>query len=243
MISPICVLLAQWELLCFLLFLEMNRKIFRHNFVEQIPLTEETNDKGRVYITPTGERLRSVTTVLGDKLDKTWLIEWKRRVGEREAARISKAAMARGTALHGICERYVANEEDYLQGAMQRDKLMFHSIKTVLDEHVDDVLGIEVPLYSLALKTAGRTDLVAKYDGVYSVIDYKTSKRVKTESQILSYFLQSTVYSMMFERIYKVPIYQIVIIIAVDNEPKAQVFTKARGLYIRKVLDLFAGDT
>jgi genome maintenance exonuclease 1 len=183
-----------------------------------------------------------VTTVLGDKLDKTWLIEWKRRVGAREAKKVSGVATRRGSAIHGICERYVANEEDYLKGVMPIHQSMFSSIKTILDRYVDDIYGIEIPLYSLTLKTAGRTDLVAKYNGVPTIIDYKTSKKVKTESQILSYFLQSTVYSMMFERAYHIPIPQIAIIIAVDDEPQPLVFVKPRGIYVKKVLDVFVGD-
>lgn len=218
---------------------QFSQKIFRHNLVEQVPLIEETTERGRVYITPKGDRLRSVTTILGDKLDKTWLIEWKRRVGEQEAKKISESAARRGSIIHGICERYVKNEENYFNDVMPIHQFMFSPIKSILDKHVDDIYGIEIPLYSLTLKTAGRTDLVAKYDGVTSIIDYKTSKKLKTEGQILSYFLQSTVYSMMFERTYDIQVPQIVIVIAVDNEPKPQVFIRERGFYVKKVLDVF----
>jgi len=197
---------------------------------------------GRWYITPTGERLRSVTTILGDKLDKTWLIEWRRRVGLREAKRISEAATKRGSIIHGICERYVSNDPDYLKDVMPIHKATFMPIKNLLDEHVDDVYGIEIPLYSTTLKTAGRTDLIAKYNGIPTIIDYKTSKKVKTEGQILSYFLQSTVYSMMFERTYNINVPQIAVVITVDNELKPLVFIKDRGLYVNKVLELFTGD-
>ena len=218
------------------------QKVFTHNLVEEHQLNEETTDKGRVYITPTGERLRSVTTVLGDKLDKSWLIEWRRRVGITEANRISQQAMRRGTAIHGVCERYVRNDPDYLKGVLPVHVPMWGPIKRELDAHVDDIWGIEIPLYSLTLRTAGRTDLVAKYNGIPSIIDYKTSKKVKTEGQILSYFLQSTVYSMMFERTYHIQIPQIVIIITVDDEVKPQVFIKERGQFVNKVLEIFCGD-
>jgi len=218
------------------------QKVFNHHLVEEHQLTEETTDSGRVYITPTGERLRSVTTVLGDKLDKSWLIEWKRRVGVTEAKKISQRALLRGSTIHGVCERYVRNDPDYLKGVLPVHVPMWGPIKRVLDEHVDDIWGIELPLYSLVLKTAGRTDLVAKYDGVPSIIDYKTSKKVKTEGQILSYFYQSTAYSMMFGARYNIQIPQIVIIITVDGEIKPQVFVKERGQFVNKVLEIFCGD-
>lgn len=217
----------------------MYQKTFRHNLVEAQPLVEETTEKGRWYIEPNGTRLRSVTTVLGDAFDKTWLIEWKRRVGAKEASRVSRKAMARGSIVHGICERYVNNDENYLKDIMPMYFYTFAPIKELLDEHVDDIYGIELPLYSLTLMTAGRTDLVAKYDGVPSIIDYKTSKKLKTEGQILSYFLQSTVYSMMFERTYRISIPQIVIVITVDDEIKPQVFVRPRGIYVEKVLEIF----
>lgn len=221
----------------------LKSKTFHHYLVPATQLIEETTDSGRIYITPTGECLRSVTTILSDKLDKSWLIEWRRRIGPREAKRISEAAIHRGTLIHGICERYVSNDPDYLKGVMPLHTAMFMPVKQVLDEHVDHIFGIEIPLYSLSLKTAGRTDLVAKYDGITSIIDYKTSKKLKTEGQILSYFLQSTVYSMMFEWKYKIPVPQIAIIITVDNEPNPQVFIKDRSLYIKKVFDIFVGET
>jgi hypothetical protein len=102
------------------------------------------------------------------------------------------------------------------------------------------VYGLEVPLWSKRLGTAGRTDLLAGWLGVNSVIDFKTSKRKKEEEDIQSYFLQATVYSLMAEELteYKFP--QIVVAIAVDHED-AQVFVKNRDQYVDKVLEVFTG--
>ena len=115
----------------------------------------------------------------------------------------------------------------------------FDRIKNVLDENVDDILGIELPLFSTSLKCAGRTDVVAHYNGVPSIIDFKTSLKIKKEEWIEHYFIQSTVYSMMFEWTYKIKIPQIVIIISVDNEPVPQIFIKDRAQYVQRVLDMF----
>ena len=140
-----------------------------------------------------------------------------------------------------LAERYVLNEEDYLRGAMPSGIDAFKSLQTFLDKHVDNILGIELPLYSNVLKTAGRCDLIAEFNGVPSVIDFKTSRKLKKEEWIESYFLQTTVYSLMFEWLYKVHVPQIVVMIAVDHE-NPQLFIKDRGYYVDKVLDIFTAQ-
>ena len=214
------------------------RKIFKHNFVPEIDITTENIDGKRYYVLPDGSKFRSVTTVLSDKLDKTVLLEWRKKVGEEEARKISTQAARRGTAVHSIAERYVLNEDNHLRDAMPSSIDSFRSIQTLLDKHVDNILGVELPLYSVALNTAGRCDLIAEFDGVPSVIDFKTSRKLKREDWIESYFLQTTVYSMMFEWMYKISIPQIAIMIAVDHE-EPQLFVKDRKQYIDRVLEIF----
>lgn len=219
----------------------VHRKTFRHNLVPEVEITTETIDGKRHYVLPTGEKFRSVTTVLSDALDKTALLEWRKKVGEAEAQKISTQAARRGTAVHSLAERYVLNEENYLRDAMPSGIDSFKSLQTLIDNHVDNILGIELPLYSTVLKTAGRCDLIAEFDGVPSIIDFKTSRRLKKEEWIESYFLQTTVYSMMFEYMYKIEIPQIVIMIAVDHEDP-QLFVKDRGQYVNKVLEIFTSS-
>lgn len=218
------------------------RKTFKHNLVPEIDINTTTIDGKRYYVLPNGEKFRSVTTVLDGAMDKTALHEWRKRVGHEEAQKITTQAARRGTAVHSIAERYVLNEENYLRGAMPSGIDAFKGVQTLLDKHVDNILGIELPLYSVALKTAGRCDLIAEFDGVPSVIDFKTSRKLKKEEWIESYFLQTTVYSMMFEWIYKIKIPQIAILIAVDHEPP-QLFVKDRGQYVDRVIDIFTAQT
>lgn len=213
-------------------------KQFTHNFVDKIELLDETNERGRHYIIPSGEKLPSVTTVLAQHMDNSWLLEWKKKIGEAKAKQISSYALRRGRAIHTIAEKYVLNE-DYKANTMPIHLDMFEPIKKVLDNHVDRVYGVELPLYSKALGVAGRCDLVAKYAGTTSIIDYKTSKRLKSEEEIRSYFLQSTVYALMFERMYKIPCPQIVVIMTVEGISDPLVFVKYRSLYINEVLDIF----
>ena len=217
-------------------------KKFKHNLVSFTELTTETIEGQRHYVLPDGAtKLKSVTTILGERLDKTGLLEWRKRVGEAEANRISTQAARRGTSIHNMAEKYLLNEDmaPILLKEMPINVETFCSIKYVLDDHVDNIFGIELPLYSKALGCAGRTDLVAEYDGVLSIIDFKTSRKLKKMEYIESYLLQATVYSMMFEWIYKISVPQIVIIIAVDDEKTPQVFRLERSQYINRVLEVF----
>jgi len=214
------------------------RKIFNHNLVTEVDVETTSIDGKRYYVLPDGRKFRSVTTVLSDALDKTALEEWRKKVGHEQAQRISTQAARRGTELHSIAERYVQNEDNYLRDAMPSSVDSFLPLKRILNERVDNILGVELPLYSVALETAGRCDLIAEFDGVPSVIDFKTSRKLKKEEWIESYFLQCTVYSMMFEWIYKIKIPQIAILIAVDHEDP-QVFVKDRGQYVNRVLEIF----
>lgn len=218
------------------------RKLFNHNLVPEVDITTQNIDGSRYYVLPSGEKFRSVTTVLSDALDKTALLEWRKKVGEEEAQKISTQAARRGTAVHSIAERYVLNEENFIGNAMPSGIDSFNSIKVLLDEHVDNILGVEIPLYSRVLKTAGRCDLIAEFDGVPAVIDFKTSRKLKREDWIESYFLQTTVYSMMFERMYKISIPKIVIMISVDHEDP-QIFVKDRSQYVNRVLDIFTAGS
>ena len=218
----------------------MSHKTFNHTMVPFTELLTETIDGKRHYLLPDGvSKLKSVTSILDEKLDKTALYEWRRRVGEAEANKVSTQSSRRGTAVHKLAERYVLNEKNIYKDQMPSNVETFQPIKLALDEHVDNIMGIELPLYSKALGCAGRTDLVAEYDGVVSIIDYKTSRKEKKLEWIESYILQTTIYAMMFERLYKIAVPQIAIIVSVDNEKTPQTFVLERDLYVDRVLKLF----
>ncbi len=199
--------------------------------------TETINGK-RFYKTPEGLLYPSVTTITSQH-GKDKIIEWRRRVGEEEANRISTKASNRGTKVHKICENYLNNEEDYartnpahIHKTMPDSIAMFKSLQPLLDEHVNNIHALEIPLYSHHLKVAGRVDCIAEYDGKLSIIDFKTSGRLKEESWIKGYFMQCSAYAVMYEERTGIPVSQIVIMIAVDSE-HPQVFIKKRNDYIK----------
>lgn len=196
-------------------------------------------DGKRYYFAPDGGRYPSVTTVLGENKDKTFLQKWIDTVGEEKAEQIKVQAGNRGTALHTICEDYLLNKDVYPDGVMPANIMTFSNLKSVLDTRVGKVFAVEAPLYSKKLNTAGRTDCIAEFDGVVSIVDFKTSLKPKKEEWIQDYFYQATCYSLMAEALTDLKIPQIAIIITVDGQPEPQVFVKNKYLYVEKVLEIF----
>ena len=140
-------------------------------------LERDTSPDGtRVYLTPSGKRYPSVTTVTS--LHNAEGIEkWRRRVGPEEAARVSAKASARGTRIHSLCESFIRNEEckpDLF------DQELFGSIIPWLGD-IDNVHALETPLFSNFLQVAGTVDCIGEFQGKLSVIDFKTSSRVKDQ--------------------------------------------------------------
>jgi genome maintenance exonuclease 1 len=190
---------------------------------------EEYNGK-RYYVSPNGVKLPSVTTFLshfkGDSIQK-----WRKKVGEEEANKISARASRRGTKFHSLMESYISNQEGFLNEDVMPDmRHAFNQFVPILDK-VDNIHYIETMLYSEALGLAGQVDCIAEYDGVPSIIDFKTSLKPKREDWILSYFEQCTCYSLMYEEMTGIQCRQIVVLISVDHE-EPQVFVKNRKDYV-----------
>ena len=194
-------------------------------------LTAVTKPSGRVYTTPDGD-YPSVTTVLG-YFKKAGIIAWRKRVGDKEANRISGQASVRGTKVHQLAEDYINNIKNYKEDHQPANIDMFENqLKPVLDKHLGLVYGVEVPLYSSYLKLAGRCDLVGEWDGRKAIIDFKTSRKLKKEEWIEDYFMQGACYSVMFEERTGIAVNDIVILIGVDGEVEPQLFVKKRDDYI-----------
>ena len=206
------------------------RKTFVHDPVDlgYDELADASVPGTRLYVTPEGKKYPSITTVLSVR-GKEAIYEWRRRVGEEEANRITRHACARGTALHTIAEKYLNNELDiYKKDEMPHVVALFRSIQPILDNNIGRVVMQERPLYSDHLGIAGRVDLIAEYEGKLSVIDFKTSKRVKTREEISNYFIQAAAYAIMFEERTGIPVSRSVIVMAVDDNPVPVVFKEKR---------------
>lgn len=184
--------------------------------VEYQDIHQINTNTGRRYITPQKNEYPSVTTVLS-QVPKPELDAWRERVGEEEAQRIMRTAGNAGDKLHEACENFLLGKE--LPPMAPNIRLLFNTIKPELLK-IDKVLGIEIPLYSDFLKCAGRADCIGYYEGELAIIDFKNSRKHKEESWIESYFLQTTIYAMMFMEMYKMPVKNIVILMAVWDGSK-----------------------
>lgn len=179
-------------------------------------LSAETGDKARIYNTPDG-KFPSVTTVLSI-LSEDAIAAWRARVGEEEANRVSGRASARGTKVHSIIEDYLNGKEttDYLPHIRQS----LANVEPILDSRIGRIFGIEVPLYSRHLGLAGRCDAIAEFDGVISIVDWKTSRYPKSKDKISNYFCQMSAYAIMWEERTGMPITNLVVVMDVDgHEP------------------------
>jgi len=198
-------------------------------------LESVTTETGRVYKTPSGEEYPSITTVLS-AYNKQAIYEWRQRVGEEEANRVSRKASNRGTKLHNTVEKYLLNEMSPLQmhSMMPDTKELFLKLKPILDEKVDNIYGIEQPLFSDRLQIAGRCDCIGEWDNQISIIDWKTANYTKEKNQIANYFMQASAYAEMFGERTGIEINQIVIAIAVENE-QPQVFIEDKKHYLAEL--------
>ena len=215
----------------------MNRKIFNHKEIDlgYEDLIAETGPTGRKYNCPNGVSYPSVTTVLSI-LSEEHIQKWRARVGEEEANKISHRASTRGTAVHSIIEKYLDNEENYAEGFMPNILDNFQAVRSLLDDRIGSIYAQEAPLYSDHLGLAGRVDCVGEFDGKLSIIDFKTSRKLKKKEWIEGYFIQESAYAIMWEERTGMPITQLVTIIAVDDE-EPQVFIEHRDNWTKTLLE------
>ena len=207
--------------------------MFNHIECELPKLNRVTNEDGtRVYQTPTGNKYPSVTTVTG-LLKKQSIIAWRKRVGEEEANRISSTAARRGTRIHSLAEKYLLNES---VNPDMFDIEMWNKFKPIL-HNINNIYALEQSLFSDHLEVAGTVDCIAEYNGKMSVIDFKTSKRIKQRDNIHDYFMQCSAYAVAFEEMTKIPVPQIVVLIAVDEEDPL-IFVEKRNTWINGFRDL-----
>lgn len=198
----------------------------------KLPKLEQVNVDGtRYYVTPEGNKYPSITTVLSAYNQKA-IFEWRKRVGEEEANRISKQASGRGTRIHKLCEDYLNNKEPEFKTPL--DTVTFESFKPVL-HRINNIYAQEIRMYSDHLRIAGTVDCIAEFDGKLSVIDFKTARKAKREEDIENYFMQASAYAIMFEERFGIPVSRTVIAIAVDEE-EPQIFINKRDSFVKPLM-------
>ena len=171
---------------------------FQYHTLKQINLEGK-----RVYQTPSGDKVPSVTTILSKTKDMTAINEWKQRVGETEAKRIVTEASGVGSAMHANLERYLIGEQRvpgsnlvHLQANKMADQIINQALV-----HVNEVWGIEQALYFPGLYS-GTTDLVGVYKGQPCIMDFKQTNKPKKREWVDDYFLQLVAYAEAHNEVY-----------------------------------------
>ena len=218
---------------------------FNHVDVSLPKLSRETIDGVRYYSVPDEDellKLVSITSVTSH-FNKEIFVNWRKRVGDVEADRVTKAATTRGTDMHTLTEHYLKNDEK-LPKVPPISDFLFKIAKPKLNL-IDNIHSLEGALYSKELGIAGTVDCIAEYDGELSIIDFKTSKKPKPRNWIEHYFVQAMAYGCMLYEMKDISIKKLVIIMACENgecvvyeETDKAKYIKLLGEYIRK----FVGD-
>lgn len=170
-------------------------------------LTRDESTGRRLYATPDGHKVPSVTTIL----DRTKpaeareaLANWKKAVGEAKAQQITTEAASRGTRMHKYLEDYINGEvlketvtNPYAQQSLDMAKIVIEKGFP----KVEEVWGSEVPLYFPELY-AGTTDCVGIHDGDESILDFKQTNKPKKIEWIEDYFLQLTAYALAHNEVH-----------------------------------------
>jgi len=172
-----------------------------------VKLNRDESTGKRLYATPDGHRVPSVTTIL-DKTKpaeaRAALANWKKAVGEKKAQEITTEAANRGTRMHKYLEDYVKGQSlsesvtnPYAQQSLNMAKIV---IKEGFPK-ISEVWGSEVPLYFPELY-AGTTDCCGLHNGDEAILDFKQTNKPKKIEWIDDYFLQLTAYALAHNEVH-----------------------------------------
>ena len=214
--------------------------MFEHVEIDYPSLSRELIDGVRYYDTPDGQKLVSITSVISHR-NRDKFVQWRKRVGEEEANKVTKKATSRGTDMHTLVEHYLNNEE--LPTVQPLSDLLFKQAKPDLQK-INNIHAIEQSLFSKELGIAGTVDCIAEYDGELAVIDFKTSARPKPEEWIEGYYVQCAAYACMLYEMTGIMVKKFVIIMSCeDGECKVYEqydkgkFLKLLSEYIREFVE------
>ena len=189
------------------------KKNEKYNYVQ----VSRNPDQGSRTYDVGGTKLPSVTTILAQTKDQSYLDRWKAKVGYEEAERIKNLSSKRGTSMHKFIEKHITGVGyDDLTEIGQQAKPMAQKIIDIGLTPVSEYYGSEVSLYYPGLY-AGSTDLVCMHNGKETIADFKQANRAKREEWIEDYFLQIGAYAMAHDYIYGSNIEQGVIMVCTPD--------------------------
>ena len=190
--------------------------MFNHVNIDLPKLDRETIDGVRYYKVPNEEellKLVSITSVTSHK-NRQFFANWRKKVGEEEADKITRQATSRGTDMHTLTEHHLKNED--LPKVQPLSEFLF---KIALPEinKINNIYALENSLYSKVLGVAGTVDCIAEYNGELAIIDFKTSKKPKPKEWIEHYFVQCAAYACMLYELTGIVVKKFVILMSCEN--------------------------
>jgi hypothetical protein len=191
--------------------------MFTHVDLKLPDLERETVNGVRYYKIPdNGEILKlfSITSVTSHK-NRQFFANWRKRIGEAEADKITRQATSRGTDMHTLVENYLYNIPELPQVQPLSD-FLFKIARPELNK-INNIHALESSLYSKVLGIAGTVDCIAEYNGELAIIDFKTSKKPKPVEWIEHYFVQCMAYGCMLYELTGISIKKLVIIMSCEN--------------------------
>ena len=214
--------------------------MFNHVDLNLVPLEREHIDGVRYYKVPDEEELIKMVSITSvtSHFNKEIFINWRKKVGNETADKITKAATKRGTDMHTLTEYYLKNDD--LPDVPPISEFLFKIAKSKLNL-INNIYALEGPLYSKQLGIAGTVDCIAEYNDELAIIDFKTSKKPKPREWIEHYFVQAMAYGCMLYEMRNISVKKLVIIMACENgecvvyeESDKTKYIKLLDKYIRK---------
>lgn len=209
------------------------KKLYEYEKLERV--TAESGS--RYYVSPTGEHLSSVTTILSATSYSPELEAWQKRVGLVEAERVRVEATGLGSLMHTHLENYVMGEER--PGGNNIVRVMARNMADQIIEkglkNVDEVWGMEEILYYPSLY-AGTSDLIGIHQGKQAIMDYKTTRKMKKKSTITDYSLQGAAYAIAHDLIHGTNIEKVVIFMCSRDLEFAEYVWEGEELAVAKEL-------
>ena len=210
--------------------------MFNHVNLNLPKLSRKTVDGVRYYqVEDGGEMLDlvSITSVTSHR-NRAKFAKWRKKVGDKEADRITKAATSRGTDMHTLTEYYLKNE-DAPTDVLPISKMLFNIAKPFLDS-ITNIHALESSMFSKELGIAGTVDCIAEYDGELAIIDFKTSKSPKPREWIDHYFVQCCAYACMLYELTGLTVKKFVIIMACEDGDCEVYIERDKTKYIKELV-------
>ena len=202
------------------------------NKLGDFELEANTIDGVRYYTLPSGKKAPSITSITSF-YNRQIFKNWREKVGEEPANKITKVATDRGTKFHDLVEKYLLNEDiNSLKNVLPTTKARWIAARDALN-NIDKIHALEKPLYSEYFGIAGRVDCIAEYEGELAVIDFKTSKKIKPEKWLQNYFVQETAYACMYYEMTGISVKKIVTLMVADNGDVKVYEKRNKGEYIK----------